>query len=318
MPFLKPNTKNALYNRVAGTPAGRALVERAAEWRLRMLLGHLGVAPRPVVLASNIYCPGLLSRLPKGLVFYDFNDSPFQFAGVPAWAGGYWHRTIEQVDTFFVVSEFYRRQLARETTRPVIPLGNGVEFEHFHVRRPLPPELAVLPRPLIGYVGLLSHFLDMETLEALRQARRGGTLVLIGPGTPATDRAIRELEARGGVAVLGERPYPDLPAYMQGLDVGVIPFRANDDFVRGINPNKVYQYLASGVPAVTTPVLDLEPDPPALSFASTPAETAAAVGDALDRPRDTARMEALARAHDWSAIAGRMVEAIERRISHAA
>src|SRR6185436_6649612 len=102
-----------------------------------------------------------------------------------------------------------------------------------------------------------SHFLDFSTLEALRHARRGGTLVLIGPGSPATDADVRALAAREGVHLLGPRPYEDVPAYLQALDVGVIPFQAESPHVQGINPNKVYQYLAAGVPVVTTPILDL-------------------------------------------------------------
>jgi teichuronic acid biosynthesis glycosyltransferase TuaH len=314
VPFLKPGTTSPLYNRAIGTRAGRALVERGAEWHLGRMLGRLGVDPDPVVLDSNIYAAGLLSRLRKKLVFYDFNDSPFQFAGVPEWAGGYWRRTLGQVDTFFVVSEYYRRQLSQQTSRPLVLLGNGVEFGHFATPRPEPPELAALPRPHIGYIGLLSHFLDFDALEALRRARRGGTLVLIGPGTPATDGAVRELAGREGVAVLGPRPYADLPGYMQGFDVGVIPFRANDPHVQGINPNKVYQYLAAGVPVVTTPVLDLEPAPPTLQFADTPAAMAAAVSAALDAPRLADAARERARGHDWDALAAQLVSAIERRL----
>ncbi|OGF16482.1 MAG: hypothetical protein A2W00_12990 [Candidatus Eisenbacteria bacterium RBG_16_71_46] len=314
VPFLKPGTTQPLYNRLMRAGAARATVERCAESWLRLMLARLGVEPRPVVLASNIYCPGALSRLPRKLLFYDFNDSPLQFAGVPAWAPDYWRRTRDQVDAFFVVSEYYRRELSAQTRRPVILLGNGVEVDHFQAPRAVPPELASLPRPLIGYVGLLSHFLDFETLEALRQARRGGTLVLVGPGTPATDAAVRELAGREGVAVLGPRPYAEIPATMQALDVGVIPFRANDPFVQGINPNKVYQYLASGLPVVTTPVLDLEPRPPHLQFAAGPAAMRAAVERALDAPPDRAARVALARSHDWGGLASRMVEEIERRI----
>ena len=104
---------------------------------------------------------------------------------------------------------------------------------------------------------------------------------------------------------------------MQALDVGVIPFRANDRYVQGINPNKVYQYLAAGVPVVTTPVLDLEPAPPHLSFVSDPAEMAEAVAGALDGPRDRERLQTLARPHDWSVLAERMVGEIERRAATA-
>ena len=253
--------------------------------------------------------------MPKRAAFYDYNDNPFQFAGIPAWAEPYWARTARQIDTFFVVSDFYRRQLAAETKQPITLIGNGVEFEHFATARPVPSELAALPRPLIGYVGLLSHFLDFEVLEALRQVLRGGTLVLLGPGSPATDQSVAELAAHQDVAVLGPRPYAEIPAFMQALDVGVIPFRAQNRYVQGINPNKVYQYLAAGLPTVTTPVQDLDPVFPSLQFASSPSEMAAAVGRALDAGVDREACRALARPHDWSGLAARMVNEIERTLA---
>jgi glycosyltransferase involved in cell wall biosynthesis len=314
VPFLKPGTKSAAYNRLAETAPGRAAIELAAEIHLGNMLRRLGVDPDPVVLVSNIYCPGALSRLRKKLVLYDFNDSPFQFSVSPSWARGYWPRTVRQASAVFVVSEYYRRQLAGETDRPLILLGNGVEMAHFESARPVPADLASLPRPLIGYVGLLSHFLDFGVLETLRRNRRGGTVVLIGPGSPATDAAVAEFATREGVAVLGSRPYADLPGYVQALDLAVIPFRADDPFVQGINPNKVYQYLAGGAPVITTPVLDLGPSAPDLQFAATEEEWARAAGAALDASPDRARRRSLARAHDWDALAATMVREIESRL----
>lgn len=314
VPFLKPGTKSPLYNAAAATGPGRWLIESAAERYLGGMLRKLGVEPEPVVLASNIYTAGALSRLRKKLLLYDFNDSPFQFSVSPPWARGYWPRTIRQADAVFVVSEFYRRQLAGETDRPLILLGNGVEMAHFKAPRDVPADLAPLPRPLIGYVGLLSHFLDFEMLESLRRNRRGGTLVLVGPGTPATDAAVAELGRREGVAVLGPRPYEQVPAYMQALDVGVIPFRADDPFVQGINPNKVYQYLASGLPVLTTPLLDLRESAPNLLFATDDRSMSQALATALDAPADRERRRALARPHDWDALAARMVHEIEARL----
>jgi glycosyltransferase involved in cell wall biosynthesis len=317
VPFLKPATTRAAYNAVAATAAGRWLITRWAANRLRARLAALGVDRHPVALVSNIYAVPALSRLQAKLIFYDFNDHPLQFAGVPAWARRYWEATLDQVDALFVVSEYYRRELAAQTSKPLTLLGNGVETAHFETPGAEPADLAALPRPRIGYLGLLSHFLDFQTLEALRRARRGGTLVLIGPGSPATDAAVGELAAREGVAVLGAKPYEQVPAYMQHLDVGLIPFRAQERFVQGINPNKVYQYLASGLPVVTTPVLDLAPAPPHLQFASTPDETVAAVSAALSAPRDPQARRALARAHDWDALAARMVRTIESSLSGA-
>ena len=317
VPFLKPGTRSLAYNAAASTAAGRATLEWIAARQLAAKLRELGVGPSPALLVSNSYAVRALSRVRAKRVFYDFNDSPFQFSTSPAWAGAYWQRTRSQVDLFFVVSEYYRRQLSRETDRPLVLIGNGVEWDRFADPRPAPSDLRGLPRPLIGYVGLLSHFLDFETLEALRAARRGGTLVLIGPGSPATDAAVAEFGRRDGVRVLGARPYEDVPAYMQALDLGVIPFRAQDPHVQGINPNKVYQYLAAGVPAVTTPVLDLTPDPPRLAFAGDAESFCRAVGAALDAPRDRAALQALARPHDWDAIAARMVESMTSRLAGA-
>ena len=315
VPFLKPGTTSALYNALTSGRAGRAVFEWIAERWLGAVLARLGVEPRPVLLASNIYCPGALARRPHRMTFYDFNDSPFQFAGTPPWAREYWMRTIAHVDALFVVSEHYRRELEGEIARPLVLLGNGVELEHFATPRPVPPDLERLPRPRIGYLGALSHFLDFETLEVLRGARRGGTLVLIGPGSPDTAAAVGALAARGGVAILGPRPYAEVPAYMQGLDLGVIPFRAQDKFVKGINPNKVYQYLASGVPVISTPILDLTPRPPHLQFAADPTALEAAVRVALDASPDREACWALARPYDWGMLAERMVGEIERRVA---
>jgi hypothetical protein len=119
------------------------------------------------------------------------------------------------------------------------------------------------------------------------------------------------------VAVLGPKPYEEIPAWMQALDVGIIPFRANDPHVQGINPNKVYQYLASGIPVVTTPVLDLEPRSPHLQFAAGPAATVAAVHRALDQAAEPEARRALARPHDWDVLAARMVSEIENRVAAA-
>jgi len=317
VPFLKPGTTQPLYNALASTGIGRALLERLAEGYLRRSLRRLGVSPQPAVLVSNIYCPGALSRLRKKLVLYDFNDSPFQFSATPAWARDYWPRTLRQADALFVVSEHYRRQLARETDRPLILLGNGVEMAHFEAPRECPADLAALPRPRLGYVGLLSHFLDFELLEAVRRNRRGGTVVLLGPGSPATAAAVAEFGRREGVAVLGPRPYADVPAYMQALDVGLIPFRGADPYVQGINPNKVYQYLAAGVPVVTSPVLDLPESPPDLLFATTTDDVIRTLGVALEAPADRARRRSLARPFDWDALALRMVTEIETRLAAA-
>ncbi|MBK7368501.1 MAG: hypothetical protein IPJ04_11480 [Candidatus Eisenbacteria bacterium] len=94
----------------------------------------------------------------------------------------------------------------------------------------------------------------------------------------------------------------------------MIPFRADDPFVQGINPNKVYQYLAAGLPVLTTPLLDLQESAPDLLFATDDRSMSQALATALDAPADRERRRALARPHDWDALAARMVHEIEARL----
>jgi hypothetical protein len=82
-----------------------------------------------------------------------------------------------------------------------------------------------------------------------------------------------------------------------------------------MNPNKIYQYLAAGIPAVTTPLLDLPAAPPDLQFASSPDEMVEAVRVALASGNDPAPRRAIARPHDWDAIAARMVDIMQSRLA---
>src|SRR5262249_27450218 len=85
VPFLKPGTTSALYNRIIEWAPARRGIEAAAGEFLRSRLRTLGARGDGVLMTSNIYSARALSRLPRKLLFYDFNDSPFQFAATPAW-----------------------------------------------------------------------------------------------------------------------------------------------------------------------------------------------------------------------------------------
>ncbi len=98
VPFLKPATAQPVYNAVAATGIGRALIERAASRHLAGMLERLGVSGEPVVMVSNIYAAHALERTKRSLTVYDFNDSPFQFSGSPRLAHQYLPRTLDRAD----------------------------------------------------------------------------------------------------------------------------------------------------------------------------------------------------------------------------
>ena len=307
VPFLKTNTRQPLYNAAIELAPLRAAIEDVAAGAVSRVLRDAGVARADVAFVSNIYAAKALSKAAPQLVCYDFNDHPLQFSGVPAWAGGYLDRALARADLVLAVSTHYRRQLAARVTCPVVLLGNGVEFARFAQ----PPEgappaaLAGIPRPRVGYVGKVSHFLDFDVLERLGHNGKF-ELVVLGPLPEETAGSVARLRKAPHAHVLGEVPYAEVPALLSGLDVALIPFRAGDPYTVGINPNKLYQYWAAGRPIVASPIADVSADGAGLSFAATPEAFEQAVLARLAHPVDPEVIRARARAHDWDRLADRL------------
>jgi glycosyltransferase involved in cell wall biosynthesis len=124
----------------------------------------------------------------------------------------------------------------------------------------VPPDLAALPGPRLGFVGAISAYkLDLALLETLAQRQPGWSFVLIGPvgeGDPQTDvAALRQL---ANVHFLGVRNYDQLPAYLKGLDLGLLPLQRNP-YTQAMFPMKFFEYLAAGRPVVATAINALQP-----------------------------------------------------------
>lgn len=113
----------------------------------------------------------------------------------------------------------------------------------------VPPDLAALPRPVLGFVGVVGEWVDLDLLAGLARSRPDASIVLIGPSvTP-----LGSLVNLPNVHCLGPKDHSDLPAYLRGFDVGLIPFR-DVPLTHHANPIKLYEYLAAGLPVVSTPL----------------------------------------------------------------
>ena len=142
-------------------------------------------------------------------------------------------------------------------------LGNVADYDHFATAgtdAPVPADLARIPAPRALFVGALNELkVDAELLGALAEAEPGLSVVLVGPVTEAGPGARRELDAlvrRPNVHALGGRPYAELPGYLAGADVGLVPYLANR-YTAGVFPMKVYEYLAAGLPVVAAGLPEL-------------------------------------------------------------
>jgi glycosyltransferase involved in cell wall biosynthesis len=166
---------------------------------------------------------------------------------------------------------------------------------------PVDPALDTLPRPRIVFIGAISALkVDFRLIRDLARARSDWSIVLVGPvglGDPSTD--VGELEAEPNVHLVGHRSQGQLPAVLRGADVGLIPYRLND-LTASVFPMKVYEYLAAGVPVVSTPLPSLD-GVEEVAFAADAAATAGAVARLLAADDPTTRRERSRRAakHSW-------------------
>jgi glycosyltransferase involved in cell wall biosynthesis len=206
---------------------------------------------RPILWTFMPNVGGLVGRLGEGTVVYHCVDEYSAFAGVAAQSLRAMERElVQKADLVFTSSE----QLCQER-RPHNPrsffVSHGVDVQHFSRAldpdTPVAPDLQGLPRPIVGFFGLLAEWIDLSLIRDLAEKRPDWSIVLIGKATAD----VGQLNHLPNVRLLGPRPYASLPGYCKGFDVGIIPFRINELTVRA-NPLKLREYLAAGVPVVST------------------------------------------------------------------
>ncbi len=110
----------------------------------------------------------------------------------------------------------------------------------------LPPFTRELPRPVIGFFGLIADWIDTELICWLADQRPSWSFLLVG----AQKTDIADLRRRSNIHLPGPQPYGELPGWARAFDVAIIPYRLNQQ-VKNANPLKLREYLATGRPVVT-------------------------------------------------------------------
>jgi glycosyltransferase involved in cell wall biosynthesis len=158
--------------------------------------------------------------------------------------------------------------------------SHGVDHAHFasalNSNTSIPADVALLPRPILGFFGLIENWIDLDLIAYLARQRPSWSIVLIGRS--AVD--VTSLKAYPNVHLLGRRPYRDLPGYARAFDVGICPFVSNE-LTRNINPIKLREYLSAGLPVVASGIPEAAGYPGACQLARGPEEFLAACERAL-------------------------------------
>ena len=138
----------------------------------------------------------------------------------------------------------------------VYPFPSSVETEHFRQARLPgrdPADQATLPHPRLGYFGVIDERFDAQLLDSIAAARPDWSFVIIGPVVKIDPG---KLPRRPNIQYLGAKDYSELPDYLRGWDVALMPFAINAA-TKFISPTKTPEYLASGRPVVSTAITDV-------------------------------------------------------------
>ncbi len=147
-------------------------------------------------------------------------------------------------------------QAKRQQHRHVYAFPSSVDTAHFRQarhQREDPADQQDIPYPRLGFYGVIDERMNLDLLRAIAEAEPAWHLVIIGPVTkidPAT------LPRGNNIHYLGQKSYSELPAYLAGWDVALLPF-AHNDSTRFISPTKTLEYLAGGKPVVSTSIHDV-------------------------------------------------------------
>ena len=199
-----------------------------------------------------------------------------------------------------VVTTSMALQKAKEPWNPnTMLVPHGVDYEHFSKTLsddlPAPADIANIPHPRLGFFGLIRDWVDLDLLAEVARRRPEWHIVMIGDSTVDLT-PYRELP---NVHFLGRKPYHDLPAYCKQFDVGLIPFKINQ-LTLAVNPIKLREYLAAGLPVVSTPLPEVILYDHLIETAETPDDFESAVNRAIAAdPSATAERAAAMLKEGW-------------------
>ena len=267
---------------------------------------------RPIVWTFLPTTVGLLGRLGESRVIYHCVDEYSAFAGVPREALRRMEaELVRRADLVLASSETLAEARRRVNPRTFF-VSHGVDVAHFSraldPALPRPADVAGLARPVIGFFGLLAEWIDLELLAAIARRRPHWTLLLLGKATVDTGA----LRALPNVRLVGQKPYAALPAYCRAFDVGLIPFRIDELTVRA-NPLKLREYLAAGLPVVSTDLPEVRKYAGLVRLAAGPEGFIEAIEAALadrNEPADRARVAAM-QSESWEARVEQISELLE-------
>lgn len=197
--------------------------------------------------------------LPSSLIVYDCMDELSAFRGAPPRIDLLERELFARADLVFTGGRSLYE--AKQPLNPNVHLfPSSVDVQHFSRARsgaehPVsePDDQARIPQPRLGFFGVIDERMDLELIEYVAQSRPAWQIIMVGPVVKIDPAS---LPRRANIHYLGQKHYEQLPSYLGGWQVALMPFALNEA-TRFISPTKTLEYLAGGVPVVSTPIADV-------------------------------------------------------------
>lgn len=258
---------------------------------LEPLIAELARELEGATLLAWLYTPmalPLAEALGPEVIVYDCMDELSLFLGAPPELLSREASLLECADVMFTGGpSLYRAKQARHPN--VHCFASSVDAAHFRLARSPGAELrepedqADIPHPRLGFFGVIDERLDLPLLGFIAEAHPDWQIVLVGPVVKIDPAS---LPRGANLHYLGQRSYDELPGYLAGWDVCLLPF-ARNDATRYISPTKTLEYMAAELPIVSTPITDVaEPYGEIVYLGGTPEEFLAACEAALASDSD--------------------------------
>lgn len=274
---------------------------------LSELLAEQGCAPAPDLWLYTPMAYDIARQLPGGRLVYDVMDDLSAFRYAPEGLRLRQRRLLSAADIVFTGGRSLHRSMLNQRRDGVHLFPSGVESTHYAISRGL---RASRTRKVAGYVGVIDERLDLAILEAMAAALPDWSVQLVGPLAKIDEAALPQAD---NIHYAGQVPYDSLPRVMAGFDVGLMPFALNEA-TRAISPTKTLEYLAAGLPVVSTRIADVVADyADIVHFADNGAEFAEACREVVTHrlsERDH-RLRPIQARQEWDYIAGSMADLLD-------
>ena len=258
-----------------------------------------------------------LDMVGHDLSFYHIDDE-YTFSAEEQPISDMEHALIKRVDQVFIHSPALMAKKGHLNHNSLY-VPNGVDYDAFSTPVPEPDDMKAIPRPRIGYMGMIKDKLDFRLILELARKHTDWSFVFVGPKSNVGSFAgtVSELESMSNVYFLGGKSVDRLPGYVQHFDVCSLSY-VIDGYTRFIYPLKINEYLATGRPVVGVPIPSIELFRDVVKIAATVDEWSDAITSCLEDGDNTHEVVAVrqkvAAQNDWDRLASLIAREMCQRL----